>query len=97
MSNDVARIHALLGQGHNGSERLPNSPWTPLLLAASGGKTAACKALLREGGADPNSADGKGWTALHHAVSLRDNVLVLALIAKGADVNAQDCSGLSPL
>jgi ankyrin repeat protein len=53
--------------------------------------------LLDEGGADPHAADGQGRTAMHHAVALREDKLVSKLIALGADVNARDCSGLSPL
>lgn len=97
MSNDVVGIRDLLRQGMDGSPLLPNSPWTPLLLAAFRGSTAAAKVLLQEGQADPNLSDGKGWTALHHAVALRNDVLVAALIARGANINSRDCSGLSPL
>ena len=53
---------------------------------------------LISGGADDNSCDKNGVTALHHAVRFRFPFAVQALIEHGADVN-QVCrkSGSTPL
>jgi len=76
-------------------------PPTPLLAALwNGDRTAAL--VLISAGADPNAADtrpviGHGATPLHFAADLDDSELVRALIAAGADVNAQSLAGHTPL
>jgi hypothetical protein len=47
---------------------------------------AAVKYLVEEVGADVNSRDADGYTALHHAAARGDNELILWLVSKGADV-----------
>jgi len=55
--------------------------------------------LLLDYGAniDIKSKDGKGLTPLHFAVLLRDENMVKLLVNNGADINAQDNNGCTPL
>ena len=60
----------------------------PALLAAlSRGRPPRHEvlAVLLAHGADVNARGINDWTALHHAVSLRDGVAIRALLAAGAD------------
>jgi len=62
--------------------------WTPLLMAAQRGQTAAASALL-ELGAEPDSRDPQGgWTPLMYAVANGDKAMAELLLASGASVNA---------
>ena len=56
-------------------------------LAAHSGFTEFVEFLL-ESGADPNAANA-GFTALHAAILRRDDRMIGALLAKGADANAR--------
>ena len=57
-----------------------------VVLAAHAGHLTLVEFLL-ERGADPNAAPA-GFTALHTAIMRRDERMVAALVARGADVNA---------
>jgi hypothetical protein len=46
----------------------------------------AVRYLVDELGADVNSRDHNGYSALHHAASRGDNELILFLVERGADV-----------
>jgi hypothetical protein len=48
-------------------------------------------------GADLNSKNRLGWTALHTAIRNRRTEIIKLLIDKGADVNAKDNRGRTPL
>ena len=67
-----------------------------LVLAADNGEYDACRQLLRRG-ADPNSSDRRGWTALHGAVFNRHKEIAELLLKRGAEVNAADHKGMTPL
>lgn len=56
-----------------------------------------CAQLLLQYGADVNTKDRTGKTALHYAVGRRNPQLVKVLIEAKADVNATDKSGMSVL
>jgi ankyrin repeat protein len=47
---------------------------------------SAMKYLIEELGADVNTRDHNGYTALHNAASRGDNEVVLYLVSKGADI-----------
>jgi ankyrin repeat protein len=47
---------------------------------------AAVKYLVEDLGADVNSRDSDGYTALHHAAARGDKELILYLVSKGGDV-----------
>lgn len=55
--------------------------------------------LVRRG-CSPNGADGRGWTALHHAAEfgrLETVQLLFELWGEELNVNAQDSAGWTPL
>jgi ankyrin repeat protein len=68
---------------------------TPLHFAAAGGHQGAVEWLLTRGGARAlDIADASGSTPLHLAAAYGHTPVVLALLAAGADVNAEDEAGL---
>jgi quinoprotein dehydrogenase-associated probable ABC transporter substrate-binding protein len=70
---------------------------TPLGIAAQYGKNAAAVALI-ESGADPGRAIGEGgYTPLMLATANHAPELAVALIRKGADVNAHNAGGVTAL
>lgn len=58
-----------------------------------GGMLPAVKYLVEELGADVNTRDHEGNTALHHAASRGDVEMILYLVSKGADVKAVNREG----
>jgi len=100
-----------LQRAHTPGEPALNTGTTPLMRAAKNGDAAAIRLLL-EHGADPNAQQKNGTTALMLAAGLgrgtgaftKDYATeaellesVKVLIAAGADVNAVDDSGETPL
>ena len=74
-----------------------SEPLHPLIGAARSGNTQAIAALLANG-ANPNQREGvNGWTPLMHAIHKNQKGSVEALIAGGADVNAQSGKGMTAL
>jgi len=69
---------------------------TPLIVSAIYGHTASAK-LLINGGADVNAQAPDGNTALHSAAFFCHSEIVDALLAKKANVNAQNLKGETPL
>ncbi len=73
-------LHAASGVGYgegyagNAHRHVPDG-WLP-----------AVKYLIEELGADVNSRDHNGYSAVHHAAARGDNELILYLVEKGADV-----------
>jgi len=49
--------------------------------------------LVEELGADVNTRDNDGYTALHHAAARGDNEMIEYLVAQGADVKAVNREG----
>jgi ankyrin repeat protein len=60
---------------------------------APDGWMPAINYLIEELGADVNARDNDGYTPLHHAAARGDNVMILYLVSKGADVKAVARSG----
>lgn len=56
-----------------------------------------CAQLLIKFGVNVNSVDRRGQNSLHYAVGRSNPALVKTLIDAGADVNAEDLSGMSVL
>ena len=75
---------------------LPPGGFTPLLLAAREGKTAAAAALL-DSGADVNDVDPERHSALVIALMNGHFDVAGLLIDRGIDVNAEDRVGQTPL
>src|SRR5438128_7579782 len=69
---------------------------TTLVDAAKVGDAAAVRALLKQG-RRPDTASEDGTTALHWATYREDVALVELLISAGADVNAANRYGATPL
>ena len=68
-----------------------------ILWAAHDGHLDIIKLLVEDGRSNIQSVDDEQWTPLHHAV-MRNNVeILLYLISKGADVNAKQIEGMTPL
>ncbi|MBO9482524.1 ankyrin repeat domain-containing protein [Salinisphaera sp. G21_0] len=83
----------------NTVDPLTNRENKPLLLAARNGKYEISKVLL-EHGADPHVHDCRNCTALHLAVrQVRDQSIMLlkCLLNHGADINARNHFGHTPL
>lgn len=70
---------------------------TCLHVASMSGHAAICAFLINECQLDPNQRDLGGRTPLHTAVYSLDVATTEALIAAGADVDAQDGEGISAL
>ena len=79
---------------------LSAKPVTPILTAVYNHCPKSVAILLGKG-ADPNFADRDGYTALHHIASSwsqkRMAATVDQLLAAGADINARDKLGRTPL
>lgn len=68
---------------------------TPLIYAARHSRAKFMEWLLREG-ADAKLGDGRGFTALHHAVRRRlPDATLRALLQRGADPRAVSTTGVS--
>jgi ankyrin repeat protein len=89
-SGDADSARFLLEAGADVNDALPDGT-SALVLAAHSGH-GAVGALLLDKGADPNAA-AVGYTALHAAVLRADLDLVKALLAHGANPNAQITKG----
>ncbi len=80
-------IHAAAGAGYGqqyagNAHRYAPDNWLP-----------AVRFLVEECGADVNTRDANGYTALHHAASRGDNELVTYLVENGADITVVSRKG----
>jgi ankyrin repeat protein len=84
------------------AEILPRDPYA-LRAAVIARDTAKCFILIRREGVDVNSRfEGfsswqREWTALHWAALTGDEAMTQMLLNLGADVNARDSEGFTPL
>ncbi|KAB2966814.1 MAG: hypothetical protein F9K18_05100 [Thermoanaerobaculia bacterium] len=93
---DEALIRAVLDAGANANVR--SEFGTPALIGAiEGGAPIEVVELLLARKADVAARDGIEATALHAAVRARDLAIVRRLLAAGADVNAAQSNGETPL
>lgn len=68
----------------------------PLMLAGVSGRDASLIHLLADRGALLDARTRTGLTALHYAARAQNREAVNALVALGADVNAEDALGFTP-
>lgn len=103
-NGDTATAKLLLEKGAN-INAPAGAKWTALHYAADGHFPEMVRFLL-DRGADPNVSDDAGWTPLHyvsrskHINSHRSDApewMAKLLIAHGANVNAHNNDGQSPL
>ena len=71
--------------------------WTPLMRAVADQRTRTVEILLTSERIDVNASDPGGLSALHVAAALGDISLTRRLLAHGADTQARDGEGNTPL
>lgn len=92
-----AEIGALLIANNANVNELTKDQLTPMDIAIIHNNVATARLLL-EHGADIKTNSGRdAGSPLHHAVQAGNLEITSMLIAKGADLNAPDASGMSPL
>jgi ankyrin repeat protein len=69
----------------------------PLMLAVDCEFSLETMEFLINKGCSVHNKDGQGRTALHYAIDLENEEIARFLIENGADINAQDDNGSSPL
>ena len=94
--NDLA---ALATAGADALKQTDSDGRTPLMHAVlSSSADAAVVRILLDRGADANAREpGRQWTVLHFAVQNSQAALVPLLVSSGAEVNAVDREGRTPL
>lgn len=94
--DDVEELQRLVDEGADVNAKMNNQQRYALLYAVAAKKTKAVDFLLANG-ADLRLKDDKGNTALHYCASGGAPDLAKRLIAKGAELDATNNSGDTPL
>ncbi|MBT9331313.1 ankyrin repeat domain-containing protein [Paracidobacterium acidisoli] len=96
---DTAQLERLLAPDPSAARSVSGDGWTPLHLAAAFATPQAVTLLLARGaGLDARSKNPLDNQPLHAAVALNTSYeVVLALLDAGADINAKQAGGYTPL
>jgi len=96
---DEGRIAAALDADPEAIEAFSGDGWTALHLAAAFGSAGAVALLLKRGArVDAVSNNPQRNQPLHAALSLgKDSVIIQTLLAHGADANAAQVGGYTPI
>lgn len=93
IEGDVRSLRKLLVESALSSEMMNKA----LCLSVSLGKAEMVRALA-ENGSDVNLRNSRsGWSLVHSAVEHRQMDVIRELVRLGADINATDASGATPL
>lgn len=93
---DSATVRLFLDRGAQANVRSTDGR-TPLLAALSGGHTQAVRMLLEAGARTDDRDAAFGWTLLHESAALGSRDVAQLLVEHGADLNAKDNDGRTPL
>lgn len=95
---NVECVSLLLSKGADAKVK-NHRGFTPLHLAARTSSVECVELLLRDGNADPNSEDFDHRTPLHASIGKADSAfeIIELLLSWGANVNAKDVYGFTPL
>jgi len=96
MTGDLAAIQQHIAAGADLNAREPTRGSTPLIIAATFGRTEAARAMI-EAGADPDRRNDDGSTALLTAAFFCRTEIVEALLAAGADRSIRNNAGSTAL
>jgi uncharacterized protein len=98
-TGDEARLHAILSESPAAAQAVSGDGWTPLHLAAAFGTPLGVAALIFRGArVDAISKNAQRNQPLHAALALGKNPSTIELlIAHGADVNATQVGGFTPI
>lgn len=95
-SKNAAAVHILIWQGANPNARA-KSGMTCLQESALVGDMESIDELIAGGAALEAHEPRTGWTALHFAANSDNDAVVQALLVAGANVDARDAKGNTPL
>lgn len=100
LKGDVGKIQFLTNSGVNVYETTPVENWSYLhkaLLVPTNQPSVTGVAYLLKIGLDPNEKDCYGNTPLHYAARLKNVELINKLLEAGANVDAENLDGITPL
>lgn len=96
VTGDLAAVRRHITTGSDLNAPDPTGGATPLIIAATFGRTEVARALI-DAGADVNRQNNEGSTALLTAALFCRTEIVEALLAAGADRSIANASGSTPL
>lgn len=91
-AGDVVALRSLIGAGADINAEVKSNGATALQMAVLSADTESVRLLL-ESGADPNSSDMRGWSAIHIAALKDLDEIGTLLIESGADIHALTLQG----
>jgi len=94
---NLQNVKTLVGNGANADYRNPNTGLFPLAVASAEDYPEIIKVLVRNGKANTDLTDLSGRTALFFAIENGHLNSAKALLDLGANPNAQDIVGVTPL